>query len=48
MTREAIEKIRGDELEEHIYVGAQHEVLNEVNKDEVIERDHLLPGQMAP
>ncbi|WP_372788982.1 lysophospholipase [Paraconexibacter sp.] len=37
VTRQAIEKIRGEELEEHIYVGAQHEVLNEINKHEVIE-----------
>lgn len=36
VTREAIERIQGDDLEERIYAGAQHEVLNEINKDEVI------------
>ncbi len=35
--REAIERIRGSALQEHIYLGAHHEILNEINKDEVIE-----------
>jgi alpha-beta hydrolase superfamily lysophospholipase len=36
-TRGQIEHIRGDELEEHIYPEARHELLNETNKDEVID-----------
>jgi len=36
VTREAIEHIKPDNFEEHVYEGAQHEVLNETNKDEVI------------
>jgi alpha-beta hydrolase superfamily lysophospholipase len=35
-TREAIARIRGQRLDEHIYAGAQHEIFNEINKDEVI------------
>ena len=35
-TREAVGRIRGDRLEEHVYPGAMHEVLNETNKDEVL------------
>lgn len=36
-TRPAIENIRGDAaLEEHVYEGAQHEIFNETNRDEVI------------
>ena len=36
-TRPAIETIRGDAaLEEHVYAGAQHEIFNEINQDEVI------------
>ncbi len=35
-TRPAIERIRGTQLEETVYEGAQHEVFNETNKDEVI------------
>jgi WS/DGAT/MGAT family acyltransferase len=34
-TRDAIERIRGDNFEEHIYEGARHEVFNETNKSEV-------------
>jgi alpha-beta hydrolase superfamily lysophospholipase len=29
-------RLRGSNFEEHIYPGAQHEVLNEINKDEVL------------
>jgi alpha-beta hydrolase superfamily lysophospholipase len=36
VTREAIERIKPGDFEEHVYEGAQHEVLNETNKDEVI------------
>ena len=36
VTREAVERIRGDALEEKVYPGAQHEIFNETNKDEVI------------
>jgi alpha-beta hydrolase superfamily lysophospholipase len=36
-TREAVERIRGDDLEEHIYPGARHEVLNETNREEVLD-----------
>jgi alpha-beta hydrolase superfamily lysophospholipase len=35
-TREAIERVRGDWLEERIYPGARHEVLNETNRDEIL------------
>jgi alpha-beta hydrolase superfamily lysophospholipase len=34
--RPAVERIRGSALEEKVYPGARHEVLNETNKDEVI------------
>jgi alpha-beta hydrolase superfamily lysophospholipase len=34
--RTAIERIRGRALEERVYEGAQHEVFNEINRDEVI------------
>jgi len=36
-TRAAIERIRGDHLEEQIYPGARHEVLNEINREEVLD-----------
>jgi alpha-beta hydrolase superfamily lysophospholipase len=36
-TREAIERIRGDQLEEHVYPGARHEILNETNREEVLD-----------
>jgi alpha-beta hydrolase superfamily lysophospholipase len=47
-TREAIEKIRGDQLEEHVYPGARHEILNETNREEVLDEvagflDGVLP-----
>ena len=35
-TTEAMKHLRGSDIEEHIYPGAQHEVLNEINKDEVL------------
>jgi alpha-beta hydrolase superfamily lysophospholipase len=35
-TRPAIERIRGSAFSEHIWPGAQHEVFNETNRDEVI------------
>jgi len=36
-TREAMKHLRGSNTEEHVYRGAQHEVLNELNKDEVLD-----------
>jgi alpha-beta hydrolase superfamily lysophospholipase len=36
LTRAAIEAVRGDDLEEHIYPGALHEILNETNREEVL------------
>src|ERR1700682_4456958 len=36
-TTEAIKHLRGSNIEEHVYPGAQHEVLNEVNKNEVLD-----------
>jgi alpha-beta hydrolase superfamily lysophospholipase len=35
-TRVAIEGVRGDRLEQHIYPGALHEIFNETNRDEVL------------
>ena len=35
-TTEAMKHLRGGNLEEHVYPGAQHEVLNEINKDAVL------------
>ena len=29
--------LRGKNIKEHVYPGAQHEVLNEINKDEVLD-----------
>lgn len=50
--REAVERIRGTRLEERVYPGAKHEILNETNQDEVladviafIERALSLSGQ---
>ena len=37
VTRPVIEQLRGDELEELLYPGARHEVLNETNRDEVLD-----------
>ena len=36
VTREAIERLRGEDLTEIVYPGAQHEILNEINQDQVI------------
>src|SRR5260370_7509390 len=36
-TTEAMKHLRGSNIEEHVYPGAQHEVLNEINKDEVLD-----------
>ncbi len=36
VTRGAIEKIGGSQVEEKIYPGARHEIFNETNKDEVL------------
>jgi alpha-beta hydrolase superfamily lysophospholipase len=36
VTKEVAHGLRGSNFEEHIYAGAQHEVLNEINKDEVL------------
>jgi alpha-beta hydrolase superfamily lysophospholipase len=35
-TRQAMMRLQPDRLEERVYPGAQHEVLNETNKDEVL------------
>jgi alpha-beta hydrolase superfamily lysophospholipase len=35
-TKVAMEHLRGSKFEEQIYPGAQHEILNETNKDEVL------------
>jgi alpha-beta hydrolase superfamily lysophospholipase len=35
-TREAIDRLRTDRLEEKMYPGAMHEIFNEINQDEVI------------
>ncbi|MCW3013460.1 MAG: alpha/beta hydrolase fold protein [Solirubrobacterales bacterium] len=37
VTREAIEHVKGTVLTEHVYPGARHEVLNETNRDEVLQ-----------
>jgi alpha-beta hydrolase superfamily lysophospholipase len=36
-TTEAMRHLRGSNIEEHVYPGAQHEVLNEINKEEVLD-----------
>lgn len=36
-TRPAIEAVRGERFAEIIYPGARHEVLNETNRDEVLD-----------
>jgi alpha-beta hydrolase superfamily lysophospholipase len=51
-TRPAIERIRGTELEEQVYPGARHEVLNEINREEVLDEvagflDSALPRAVA-
>lgn len=35
-TRQLIERLRGARFEEHIFAEAQHEVFNEINRDEVL------------
>lgn len=37
VTRAAVEHVRGDQLEELILPGARHEVLNETNREEVLD-----------
>jgi alpha-beta hydrolase superfamily lysophospholipase len=37
VAREAMYRLRGSDFEEHVYPGAQHEVLNEINRGEVLE-----------
>jgi hypothetical protein len=40
--------LRGSNIEEHVYPGAPHEVLNEINRDEGLECGSLLtPGAGA-
>jgi alpha-beta hydrolase superfamily lysophospholipase len=36
-TREAIERIAGDRLDEQIYPEARHEILNEINREQVLD-----------
>jgi alpha-beta hydrolase superfamily lysophospholipase len=36
-TTEAMRHLRGSKTEEHVYPGAQHEILNEINKEEVLD-----------
>ena len=36
-TTEAMKHLRGSKTQEKVYSGAQHEILNEINKDEVLE-----------
>jgi alpha-beta hydrolase superfamily lysophospholipase len=48
-TRPAIERVKGDSLEEHVYEGAAHEVFNETNKDEVLDTvTNFLNAKLAP
>jgi alpha-beta hydrolase superfamily lysophospholipase len=35
-TREAVDRLRTDQVAEKMYPGAMHEVFNETNQDEVI------------
>lgn len=35
--REVVERLRGEVNEEHVYPGAAHEILNEINRDEVLD-----------
>jgi alpha-beta hydrolase superfamily lysophospholipase len=37
VTRPVIERLRGEDHEEHVYAGARHEVFNEINRDEVLD-----------
>jgi len=36
-TTKAMKHLRGGNIEEHVYPGAQHEILNEINKDDVLD-----------
>jgi alpha-beta hydrolase superfamily lysophospholipase len=48
-TRPVIEHLRGDELEELVYPGARHEVLNETNREEILDEvARFLDGATAP
>jgi alpha-beta hydrolase superfamily lysophospholipase len=48
-TQEAVHRLRGSNFEEHIYPGAQHEVLNEINRDEVLgDVIHFLRRVLSP
>jgi alpha-beta hydrolase superfamily lysophospholipase len=47
-TRGAIEQIRGSVLEEHVYPGARHEILNETNRDEVLDEVARFLERAAP
>jgi alpha-beta hydrolase superfamily lysophospholipase len=51
-TRPAIERLRGEQLEEQIYPGARHEVLNETNREDVLDEvasflDGVVPRAVA-
>jgi alpha-beta hydrolase superfamily lysophospholipase len=47
--REAIDRLRGEQLEEQIYPGARHEVLNETNREEVLDEvARFLDGTVVP
>jgi len=50
VTREAIERIRGERLEERVYPGARHEVFNETNRTEVLDdvADFIATAVQAP
>jgi alpha-beta hydrolase superfamily lysophospholipase len=45
--RPIVERLAGDALEAHVYEGAAHEVLNETNKDEVLEAVTTFVGRTA-
>jgi alpha-beta hydrolase superfamily lysophospholipase len=47
-TREAIAHVRGEDLEEHVYAGAMHEVLNETNKAEVLADVNAFLARITP
>jgi alpha-beta hydrolase superfamily lysophospholipase len=48
-TRPVIEHLRGDKFEEVVYPGARHEVLNETNREEVLDEvARFLDGATAP
>ena len=49
-TRPAVQRVRGEDFEEHVYPGARHEILNETNRDEVLDDvgrfvDRVLAGR---